>query len=103
MKIKSRYFNQIDFIFKYSKSNLKSQKEDKESKSKSKDNKKPLKFPWWCKIIAYILSFIFAFLSLFFIVIKGISFGDEKVNKWITSILVSFVSSVLLIQPLQVF
>jgi hypothetical protein len=78
-------------------------KKAKEPESKSKDNKKPIKFPWWFKIIAYILSFIFAFLSLFFIVIKGISFGDEKVNKWLTSILVSFFSSVLLIQPLQVY
>jgi hypothetical protein len=32
----------------------------------------------------------------------GISFGNEKVQKWITSVLVSVVSSVFLTQPIQV-
>ena len=58
--------------------------------------------PWWCKIIAYLLSFACMFVSIFFIVIKGIEFGDEKVRKWITSLLVSFLTSVLLTQPIQV-
>jgi len=58
--------------------------------------------PWWCKIFAYVLSFACMFVSIFFIVIKGIEFGDEKVRKWITSLLVSFLTSVLLTQPIQV-
>jgi len=58
--------------------------------------------PWWCKILAYLLSFACMFVSIFFIVIKGIEFGDEKVRKWITSLLVSFLTSVLLTQPIQV-
>jgi len=61
-----------------------------------------LKFPWWFKIVAYALSFLMACVCLFFVIVKGIVFGDEKVTKWITSVLVSFVSSVLLTQPLQV-
>ena len=61
-----------------------------------------LKFPWWFKIIAYALSFAFATVSLFFVVIKGIEFGEEKVTKWLTSLIISFLSSVLLIQPFQV-
>ena len=60
------------------------------------------KLPWWFKIIAYLLSFIFAGVCLFFIIIQGISFGNEKVQKWLTSLLVSFLTSVLLTQPLQV-
>lgn len=71
-------------------------------KKKKELTKKSLQFPWWCKIIAYMLSFIFAFVSLFFIVIKGISLGDIKVSKWLTSLLSSFISSVLLTQPIQV-
>jgi len=71
----------------------------KENKSKTK---KQFKFPWWFKIIAYILSFTFAGVSLFFVVIKGIEFGQDKVTKWLSSIIVSFFSSVLLTQPLQV-
>jgi hypothetical protein len=61
-----------------------------------------LKFPWWFKLVAYALSFLMACVCLFFVIVKGIVFGDAKVTKWITSVLVSFVSSVLLTQPLQV-
>ena len=62
-----------------------------------------LKFPWWFKIIAYVLSFLVACVCQFFVVTKGIVFGDEKVKNWLSSVLISFLSSVLLTQPLQVF
>ena len=65
------------------------------------DNKE-LKFPWWFKIIAYILSFSFSITSLFFIIVKGITFGDDKVRKWLTSLVISFLTSIFLTQPLQV-
>ena len=61
-----------------------------------------LKFPWWFKIIAYILSFSFAAISIFFVIIKGIEFGNDKVTKWLTSLIISFVSSLLFTQPIQV-
>ena len=66
--------------------------------------KKPfeLKFPWWFKIVAYVFSFVIATVSLFFVVLRGIEFGDAKVTKWLTSLIISFFSSVLLTQPLQV-
>lgn len=41
-------------------------------------------------------------VCIFFIIVKGISFGDEKVKKWLTSICVSLLASILVIQPLQV-
>ena len=73
--------------------------EDEEAKVINENNekkpKKEFKFPWWFKIFAYILSFTFAFVSLFFVVIKGIEFGEEKVTKWLTSIIVSFLCSTL--------
>ena len=61
-----------------------------------------LKFPWWFKIIAYLIAFVFASVSLFFVIIKGIEFCDEKVTKWLTSLIISFLSSILLTQPIQV-
>jgi hypothetical protein len=63
---------------------------------------KKLSFPWWFKIIAYILSYLFMSISLIFIIFRGITFGEEKVTKWITSLMVSFLTSLLLTQPLQV-
>jgi len=78
--------------------------ENKKNKAEKTKTKKlfELKFPWWFKIIAYGLSFILACVCLFFVIMKGIVFGDEKVKKWITSVLISFLSSVLLTQPFQV-
>ena len=75
--------------------------QNEEVKTKKKKSFE-LKFPWWFKIIAYMLSFAFAAVSLFFVVIKGIEFGEEKVAKWLTSLIISFMSSILLTQPLQV-
>jgi hypothetical protein len=74
-----------------------------EQKEKKKNKKGELKFPWWFKIFAYILSFAFASVSLFFIIVQGITFGDDKVSKWLTSLLISFLTSIFLTQPLQVF
>jgi hypothetical protein len=63
---------------------------------------KQFTFPWWFKIIAYALSLAIVGVSMFFIIIKGILFGDEKVGKWLTSFLVSVLASAFVTQPLQV-
>jgi hypothetical protein len=77
-------------------------KECEKKKQKTANKKKKILFPWWFKIIAYILSFVFASISLFFIIIQGITFGDDKCSKWITSLVVSFITSILLTQPVKV-
>ena len=59
-------------------------------------------FPWWCLFIAYGLSLILAVVSIFFIIVRGIEFGDAKIQKWLTSLLSSFFSSIVLVQPLKV-
>ena len=77
--------------------------EDQKKKETKKTKKSfELKFPWWFKFIAYVLSFAFAAVSIFFVIVKGIEFGNEKVAKWLTSLVISFFSSVLLTQPIQV-
>lgn len=79
------------------------EEEDQQDPEKKKNKKKrELKFPWWFKIFAYMLSFAFVTVSLFFVIVKGIEFGDEKVQKWLTSLIISFFTSLLLTQPLQV-
>ena len=77
--------------------------DENEKKLKNKEKKScELKFPWWFRIIAYTISFAIAGSCLFFVVLKGIEFGNEKVAKWLTSLIVSFLTSILLTQPLQV-
>ena len=41
-------------------------------------------------------------LSIFFIIVRGIEFGDLKTQQWLTSILSGFFSSILLTQPLKI-
>jgi hypothetical protein len=76
--------------------------EEKEKKKEKKKLKKAFTFPWYFKVIAYLLSASFAGVSLFFIVVKGIVLGDEAVGQWLSSIATSFISSVVLTQPVQV-
>ena len=74
-----------------------------EKKLKNKEKKScELKFPWWFRIVAYMLSFSIAGACLFFVILKGIEFGNEKVTKWLTSLIISFLTSILFTQPLQV-
>ena len=61
-----------------------------------------LEFPWWFVFIAYGLSFLLSVVSIFFTVVRGIQFGDVKTQKWLTSLLSGFLSSILVIQPLKV-
>lgn len=63
--------------------------------------KKKFKFPWWFKIIIYIICLIISGVSLFFIIVKGIEFGNEKVEKWVTSLFLSFLMSIFLTQPVK--
>ena len=58
--------------------------------------------PWWFKIVAYALSYSFMAVCIFFIIVKGIEFGNEKVEKWLTSLLISILTSIFLTQPIQV-
>jgi hypothetical protein len=79
------------------------EEEGNEENNKIKEKSKlELKFPWWFKFVLYVVSFIIASVCLFFIVIKGIVFGNDKSTKWITSVVVSILSSILVTQPLQV-
>jgi hypothetical protein len=74
----------------------------KRKEEKKKMNPAGFTFPWWCKPLAYIMSFSIAGVSFFFIVIKGIALGDEAVGQWLSSIVTSFISGVCLTQPIQV-
>jgi len=68
---------------------------------KKAKSKAPFSFPWWGKIIAYFLSYLFAGICIFFIIVKGISFGNDLTTKWLTSVLISLFTSVFLTQPIQ--
>ncbi|CAF3869870.1 unnamed protein product, partial [Adineta steineri] len=67
-----------------------------------KKKKSPITFPWWCLFIAYGLSMIIIVISIFFIIVRGIEFGDVKTQQWLTSVLTGFFSSIILTQPIKI-
>ena len=67
-----------------------------------KNEKSPLTFPWWCLFVAYGLSFILMIICIFFTIIRGIQFGDINVQKWLTSLIIGFFSSIFFTQPIKV-
>ncbi|CAF0947824.1 unnamed protein product [Adineta steineri] len=79
-----------------------SQKTSSEDISAIKKKKSSITFPWWCLFIAYGLSMIIIAVSTFFIVVRGIEFGDVKTQQWLTSVLTGFFSSVILTQPIKI-
>ncbi|CAF0849209.1 unnamed protein product [Adineta steineri] len=67
-----------------------------------KKKKSIITFPWWCLFIAYGLSMIIIAVSIFFIIVRGIEFGDVKTQQWLTSVLTGFFSSVIFTQPIKI-
>jgi hypothetical protein len=72
------------------------------NKAKKAKKKKALILPWWCKIFAYMLSFAMISTSITFILFKGIMLGNDAVAKWLTSFLVSALSTCFITQPAEV-
>ena len=64
--------------------------------------KKKCELPWWFRIIGWILLWVAVGVSAAFVTFYGIMFQDIKCKKWITSMLISFFTSVFLTQPIKV-
>lgn len=75
---------------------------ENQSKRRFKKPNKKFTLPWWFKIIAHVLSFCVATVCIFFIFLKGVSFGDDTCRKWLASFLISVLTSIFFTQPLQV-
>jgi hypothetical protein len=71
--------------------------------SQNKQKRPKLTFPWWCIFLAYILSILLVGLSILFIIARGIELGDLKTQKWLTSVVIGFFSSMCFTQPLKVY
>ena len=68
----------------------------------SLQQRQPWSLPWWFVFVAYSISGILVLVSVFFIIARGIEFGDVKTQKWLTSLLSGLFSSILLLQPIKV-
>lgn len=68
-----------------------------------KKKKKKFMFPWWCVIISWIILWLTVAGCCAGVTFYGITFGNEKCTKWISSMLISFFSSVFITEPIKVF
>ncbi|XP_046550027.1 uncharacterized protein LOC124259855 [Haliotis rubra] len=73
------------------------------SMSQGSPGRKKMELPWFCRYLAWILLWAVIFVSAAMVTFYGISFRDEKVRKWVTSMLVSFVTSIFITEPIKVF
>ena len=70
--------------------------------SRDKKKKKRFSLPWWFKVVAWTLLWVTVAVSAAFVTFFGIMFEDTKCKKWITSMVISFFTSIFLTQPIKV-
>ncbi|XP_078674748.1 polycystin-1-like protein 2 [Branchiostoma floridae x Branchiostoma belcheri] len=96
-------------VYVFTKSRPRRRKTTPESASKVKGSfvreakeRKQSGLPHWCVYIGWVLVFLSATGSAFFVILYSMEWGAEKSGEWLTSILLSIFQSVLLVQPLKV-
>ncbi|NXN15255.1 PK1L2 protein, partial [Indicator maculatus] len=75
------------------------------SESFSGDGKKssfPKRLPWWFVFIAWFLVAATSGVSGFFTMLYGLHYGKENSIKWLISMVISFLESLFITQPLKV-
>ncbi|GFN96340.1 polycystic kidney disease protein 1-like 2, partial [Plakobranchus ocellatus] len=75
---------------------------DDEVKIAKPKKKKPWSLPHWCIYIAWVLCFFSIVASGFFTILYSMQWGKEKSNEWLTTFLLSFFQSVIIVQPIKV-
>ena len=85
--------------------------EAKESKNMAKGalerdearrKKKKKRLPYWCVFVAYILVVLSVTAGAFFTILYAFEWGKEKSEEWLVTFVLSFLQSVLLVQPIKV-
>jgi len=61
-----------------------------------------VQLPFWCAYIAWFLVALSITVSAFFTILYSFEWGRKKSTAWLTSFLLSFAESVILIQPFKV-
>ena len=107
----------IVFLFKYSKNKYLRENRIVEAlnHSKSNDNEiqperedsqhypnKRFTLPFFCKYVGWFLVIITVMICSILLWVYGVSFGNDKVYKWLTAFLLSFFTSFFIFEPLKV-
>ena len=65
-------------------------------------SKKNFSLPWFCTYLAWFLCLASIFVSAFFIWAYGVSLGNDKTYRWLTSFFVTLVSSFFVVEPIKI-
>ncbi|KAL3878017.1 hypothetical protein ACJMK2_035653 [Sinanodonta woodiana] len=71
-------------------------------KKKPKKKKSTKTLPFWCNYVAWGLCFLSITAPAFFTILYSMEWGAEKANQWLTTFLLSFFQSVIVVQPIKV-
>ncbi|KAL3309693.1 polycystic kidney disease 1-like 2, partial [Cichlidogyrus casuarinus] len=55
--------------------------------------------PWQLRIVAWMIIFLTLAVSVFFVTFYGISFGSTACGKWLSSLSITFIMSIMIVQP----
>jgi len=86
----------------FSKSVPKGSRSNKTSATGKKRSGCKVQLPFWCAYIAWFLVALSIIVSAFFTILYSFEWGREKSTAWLTSFLLSFAESIVLIQPVKV-
>ena len=76
--------------------------DDSESNKKKKNKKKAFSLPHWCIYAAWVLIVLAVAASGFFVILYSFEWGSVKANEWLAAFYLSFIESVIIIQPIKV-
>ncbi|KAI8499953.1 hypothetical protein Bbelb_222700 [Branchiostoma belcheri] len=65
-------------------------------------NSTPGLLPWWFAYIGFLLVFVTTNTAAFFVMLYSFEFGREKAEAWLLIFLTSFLSDLILIQPVKI-
>ena len=64
--------------------------------------KRKFSLPWFCTYLAWCLCLTSIFVSAFFIWAYGMSLGNDKTYRWLTSFFVTLLSSFFVVEPIKI-
>lgn len=64
--------------------------------------KRKYPLPYWCAYIAWALAILSSLTGALFVILYSLQWGKEKANMWLSSLIISTIQSVFIIQPVKV-
>ena len=58
--------------------------------------------PYWCSYLSWTLAILTILISCWFVIFYSLEWDKQKSEQWLSSLLMSFIQSAALIQPIKV-